>query len=215
MKLKKVLTADQSPTLYVSELDEHYHSVNGAVRESVHVFINAGLKQIEKETVNILEIGFGTGLNTILSYTENIKLKKRIYYESLEKYPLSSEIINSLQENSVFSSEISKKIQQAIWEKPIKISDNFTLKKIQIDLLDYYPDETFDLIYFDAFSPDKQPELWTEDIFTKLYAATETNGILVTYSAKGIIKQALRKVGFTVKRLKGPEGKRHMVKAVK
>ncbi len=215
MKLKKVLTADQSPTLYVSELDEHYHSVNGAVRESVHIFINAGLKQVEKDTVNILEIGFGTGLNAILSYTENLKLKKLIYYEALEKYPLSHKIIDSLQENSVFSSEISKQIQQTIWEKPVKISDNFTLRKKQIDLLDYHPDKTFDLIYFDAFSPDKQPELWTEKIFKKLYAATNKNGIFVTYSAKGTVKQALRNAGYTVKRLPGPAGKRHIIKADK
>lgn len=215
MKLKKVLTADKSPTIYVPELNEHYHSVNGALQESEHIFINAGLKQIEKENINILEVGFGTGLNAILSCSENNDLKKQIYYETIEKYPLSDEIINDLQKSPVFNSKISKQIHIAIWEKPVKINDNFTLHKIQIDLLEYTPDKTFDLIYFDAFSPEKQPELWTKEIFKTLYTATNKNGILVTYSAKGTVKQALRDAGYTVKRLPGPAGKRHIIQALK
>ncbi len=213
--LKKIITADNSPTLYHPDLDEHYHSINGALQESMHVFINAGLKEITKDKISILEIGFGTGLNALLSFTENLNIKKEVYYEAIEKFPLSKEIIKTLQETSVFNSVISRQIHRAVWEKKVKISNHFTLKKIQTDLLDYQPTQTFDLIYFDAFAPEKQPELWTEEIFSKLYKTTNQNGILVTYSAKGIVKQALRNAGFFVKRLPGPKGKRHMVRAIK
>ena len=213
--LKKIITADNSPTLYHPDLDEHYHSINGALQESMHVFINAGLKEITKDKISILEIGFGTGLNALLTFTENLNVKKEIYYEAIEKFPLSTEMIKILQQSHIFNSVISRQIHRAVWEKKIKISNHFTLKKIQTDLLDYQPTQTFDLIYFDAFAPEKQPELWTEEIFTKLYEATNQNGILVTYSAKGIVKQALRDAGFFVKRLPGPKGKRHMVRAVK
>jgi len=209
------ITADKSPTLYVPKLDEHYHSVNGALQESIHVFINAGLKQIKKESINILEIGFGTGLNVLLTINESQKNKQKIYYETLEKYPLSDDIIEELQKSELLNSDIFKKIHSAEWEKEINISDNFILRKRQADLIDFMPDKKFDLIYFDAFAPDKQPELWTEEIFIKLYNETNENGILVTYSAKGTVKQALRSAGYLVKRLPGPAGKRHMVQAVK
>ncbi|MCF6366226.1 MAG: tRNA (5-methylaminomethyl-2-thiouridine)(34)-methyltransferase MnmD [Bacteroidales bacterium] len=215
MKTELIITADKSPTLYVPELNEHYHSVNGALQESMHIFINAGLKQIKKKTINILEIGFGTGLNAVLTLTENIKLKKEIYYETIEKYPLKKEILNNLQETDIFSSTVANQILKAVWEKEINISDNFKLKKLQIDLLEYKPKNKYDLIYFDAFSPQKQPKLWTKKIFSKLYKATKQNGILTTYSSKGTVKQALRNAGYTVKRLPGPAGKRHMVQAIK
>ena len=213
--LKKIITADNSPTLYVPELNEHYHSVNGALQESIHIFINAGLKHIQKENINILEIGFGTGLNTVLTFSENKKLKKNIYYETIEKYPLSKDIIEDLINNNFTEPEITEQIHQIPWEKEIMISDNFYLKKIKTDLKTYFPEHTFDLVYFDAFAPEKQPELWTEEIFKKIYDATKQNGILVTYSAKGIVKQALRAAGFIVKRLPGPIGKRHMIQAIK
>jgi len=213
--LKKIITADNSPTLYVPELDEHYHSVNGALQESMHIFINAGLKHLQKEKITILEVGFGTGLNTVLTFSENVKLKKKIHYETIEKYPLSTDIIEDLLNNNFAEPELTKQIHDALWEEEIMISDNFCLKKIKTDLKTYLPEHTFDLIYFDAFAPEKQPDLWTEDIFTKLYKATNKNGILVTYSAKGTVKQALRAAGFTVKRLQGPKGKRHMVQAIK
>ncbi len=215
MKLKKIITADKSPTLYVPELNEHYHSVNGAGQESLHVFINAGLKQIKKDKINILEIGFGTGLNAILTFINAEKTKQNIYYEAIEKFPLSADIIKDIIADSFYEKEIAEQIHNSVWEKEIKISENFILKKINIDLKNYFPDRTFDLIYFDAFAPDKQPELWTEKIFSKLYKATNRNGILVTYSAKGTVKQALRNAGYFVKRLLGPAGKRHMVQAIK
>ncbi len=213
--LKKTITADNSPTLYVPELDEHYHSVKGALQESMHVFINAGLKQVQKNQINILEVGFGTGLNAVLTVIMNVKLNKKIYYETIEKYPLSADIIEDLLNNNFIEPELTKQIHHAPWDKDVKISENFTLKKIKTDLKTYIPEQTFDLIYFDAFAPDKQPQLWTEEIFQKLYHATYHNGILVTYSSKGTVKQALRAAGFIVKRLPGPKGKRHMVQAIK
>jgi len=184
LKVELIITADKSPTLYVPELDEHYHSVNGALQESQHIFINNGLKQIKKDGINILEIGFGTGLNALLTYTENLVLKKEIYYEAIEKYPLTKEILKKLKQSNIFNSVIARQIQRDIWNKKLKISK-------------------------------KQPKLWTEEIFTNLYKATNKNGILITYSAKGIVKQAMRNAGFIVKRLPGPKGKRHMVQAVK
>lgn len=214
MKLKKIITADNSPSFYVPELDEHYHSVNGAVQESMHVFINAGFKQIKKDAINILDVGFGTGLNALLTVTENEIQKKLVLYESIEKFPLDIKIINQL-EFKGFNNDYFMQIHKAKWEEETKLNKSFILKKIKIDLIDYVPDRKFDLIYFDAFAPDKQSELWTENIFEKLYKSTNTDGIFVTYSAKGIVKQALRNVGYKVQRLDGPKGKRHMVRAVK
>lgn len=215
MKPIKVITADKSFTLYVKELDEHYHSVNGAVQESMHVFIDAGLKHIEKDKISILEIGFGTGLNALLTYNEIESCNKEVYYESIEKYPLNREVIEELHNEEIFNSELFLKIHQSNWEEEVEISDKFTLKKVKIDLKNYKPKQKFDLIFFDAFAPDKQPNLWTQEIFAMLYIASNNNGILTTYSAKGIVKQALRNAGYTVKRLKGPAGKRHMVRAIK
>ncbi len=214
MKTEKIITADNSPTLYVPELDEHYHSVNGAVQESFHIFINAGFKQINKSAINILEVGFGTGLNAFLTLTENETVKKNVYYETVEIFPLDIEIINRL-EYKGFNNDLFIKIHKTEWEKEINLNKSFILKKIKTDLINYVPVKKFDLIYFDAFAPEKQPELWTEMIFKNLYSATNNEGILVTYSAKGTVKQALRKVGYKVQRLKGPTGKRHMIKAIK
>ena len=214
MKTEKIITADNSPTLYVPELDEHYHSVNGAVQESLHIFINVGFKQMNKTAINILEVGFGTGLNALLTLTENETVKKNVYYETVEKFPLDIEIINRL-EYKGFNNDLFIKIHKTEWEKEINLNKSFILKKIKTDLINYVPVKKFDLIYFDAFAPQKQPELWTEMIFKNLYSATNNEGILVTYSAKGTVKQALRKVGYKVQRLKGPTGKRHMIKAIK
>lgn len=214
MKTEKIKTADNSPTLYVPELDEHYHSVNGAVQESLHIFINAGFKQINKTAINILEVGFGTGLNVLLTLTENETLKKNVYYETVEKFPLDIEIINKL-EYKDFNNDLFIKIHKTEWGKKTNLNKSFILKKIKTDLINYVTAKKFDLIYFDAFAPEKQPELWTEMIFKKLYSATNNEGILVTYSAKGIVKQALRKAGYKVQRLNGPTGKRHMIKAIK
>jgi tRNA U34 5-methylaminomethyl-2-thiouridine-forming methyltransferase MnmC len=212
--LKIVRTKDNSDTLYHTELDEHYHSIKGAISESMHVFINAGLKFCQKTKLKILEIGFGTGLNLLLTLHENKLLKKHIYYETIDKYPLQEEIYNKLNYHSTHN-ELFLKIHSLPWDTEIRLTHQITVKKVKADLTDYHSNATFDLLYFDAFSPEKQKELWSENIFRKLYAISSKNAVLVTYSSKGTVKQALRNVGYTVQRLKGPSGKRHMIRAVK
>jgi tRNA U34 5-methylaminomethyl-2-thiouridine-forming methyltransferase MnmC len=215
MNVRIVITADHSPTLFVPELNEHYGSVNGAYNESMHVFIKEGLRQIQGNDISILEIGFGTGLNTLLTFLESVSTEKHIYYETLEKFPLNDLIIQDLASEPIFQNEIFKKLHQSPWDIKNNISENFTLKKVRMDLLEYKPSRFFNLIYFDAFAPDKQPELWTKSVFESLFAVTLPGGILVTYSSKGTVKQALRDTGYSVSRIKGPEGKRHMVRARK
>jgi len=210
----KVITYDNTPTLFHPELNEHYHSINGALQESLHVFINAGLKMIEKNEINILEVGFGTGLNALLTFKEIQNTQKHIFYEAIEKYPLPQSIINELFNDDLFRNSVFSEMHKINFGK-IQLSENFILNKIETDLIHYKPKIKFDLIYFDAFSPEKQPELWTESIFKTIYNATSENGLFVSYSSKGIVKEALRKAGFKVYRLKGPAGKRHMVRAVK
>ncbi len=212
---KIVKTADNSPTLYVPELDEHYHSINGAVQESQHIFINSGLNYIKKQNINILEVGFGTGLNALLTCKEIQISNKNVYYETIEKYPINKDTYLALNQEQIFNSEIFLKLHKSVWEKEVEILNNFKLKKIKIDLKTYIPKKKFDVIYFDAFSPEKQPLLWSQNIFKKLYNATNDEGILVTYSSKGIVKQALRNSGYEIKRLKGPIGKRHILRATR
>lgn len=211
----KVITSDNSPTLFVPELNEHYGSVNGALNESIHVFIEAGLHSINEDPISILEIGFGTGLNTLLTLIDPASSHNNIRYETIEKFPLSSEIIDDLAKETIFNNDSFRMIHSAPWNEEVKLSETFTLKKIQIDLEHYLPNQKFNLIYFDAFSPDKQPELWTKEIFVRLFNAGQQGCTLVTYSSKGSVKQALRDAGFTVTRLKGPQGKHHMVRAIK
>ena len=211
----KVISADNSPTLYLPELNEHYGSVKGALNESMHVFIEAGFRQLKGDNISILEVGFGTGLNTLLTFKETYSTGEKVYYETIEKFPLNKEIVDDLAKEEIFNNEIFRDMHQLPWDIETQLTKNFTLKKVHLDLLDYRPQHSFNLIYFDAFSPEKQPELWTRSVFEKLFLSTKNGGILVTYSAKGIVKQALRDAGFTVSRLKGPEGKRHMVRAQK
>ncbi len=215
MKPVKKISADNSPTLYLPELDEHYHSVYGAKSESEHVFIRAGLKQIHKPNIKILEIGFGTGLNALLSYLTARSDKIKLCYTGIEKYPLSPDIIEDLLTEDIPEKELFRQLHESPFDAKNTLSDFFSLTKIKTDLKDFKPSKIYDLIYFDAFAPDKQPELWTTEIFKRLFKACEKGGILVTYSAKGSVKQALRDAGFFVKRLPGPQGKRHMVQAIK
>ncbi len=214
--VKFVLTNDDSHTLFSFAFNEHYHSVYGAVSESMHIFINAGFNYITKKNINILEIGFGTGLNAALTYKENMNHNKNIYYEAVELYPLDIEIIKELNyfNSSISINKIFKNIHNVSWNKQHKIGSSYILKKIKANLLDYDFTNKFDLVYFDAFAPERQPEMWTKEVFAKIFEAMNKNGILVTYSAKGTVKQALRSAGFNVKRLPGPKGKHHIIRAI-
>jgi len=215
-------TADGSLTIFVPELNEHYHSVNGAMEESKHVFIKAGFEFCLKPggKINILEVGFGTGLNALLTCLAAQKANIQVNYVGIEAFPLPDDILKVLNypeatgEQQAF--DLFRKIHDANWVYPSYITERFLLNKIEARLEEVSLSAgMFNLIYFDAFSPDVQPELWTDDVFRKLYSALATDGILVTYSSKGTVKQALRNAGYTVERLPGAAGKRHMLRAKK
>jgi tRNA U34 5-methylaminomethyl-2-thiouridine-forming methyltransferase MnmC len=211
-------TEDGSHTIYVPELDEHYHSIHGAVQESAFIFINNGLRTCKTDHVSILEIGFGTGLNALLTATDINSGSRQIDYTSIEKNPVSIEIIESLNYPEYAGGkglEIFRLIHSATWNTSVTICHNFNLKKIAADFTKYQLTGAYDLIYFDAFGPDKQPEMWTRELFAGIAAVTKKNGILVTYSAKGEVKRSLRACGFDVTLLPGPPGKRQMIRAVK
>jgi tRNA U34 5-methylaminomethyl-2-thiouridine-forming methyltransferase MnmC len=199
-------------------MEEHYHSVHGAVQESLHVFINAGLKQINKSKFNLLEVGFGTGLNaylTLASMNENFEC----HYHSLEKYPLSDAYSKVINYPEVYpfqgARQVFNRMHQCAWGAEQFIHPGFFLRKIEADFNLFQFDTSYDLIYFDAFGPDKQPEMWTPELFVKLFNATNPGGILTTYSAKGAVRRALVAAGYVVERLPGPPGKREMIRALK
>jgi len=218
MNLELKITQDGSHTLYVPSLDEHYHSHFGAITESKHIFVEAGLASLSSPVVSILEVGFGTGLNALLTALYAGEHKVRVTYTSLEKYPLDAEVVQQLNYGSLSGSqgpELFESIHWAPWGAPVKITEWFTLTRIKSDLTKDDPTGLFDLIYFDAFGPDKQPEMWTEEVMRRIAAVTRGGSVFVTYSAKGSLKRMLRALGFEVTLLPGPPGKRVMTRAVK
>jgi tRNA U34 5-methylaminomethyl-2-thiouridine-forming methyltransferase MnmC len=208
------ITADGSHTLFLAELDEYYHSMNGAALESRHVYINAGLNRCEKEQIQVLELGFGTGLNALLTALEAEKRKIEALYTTLEKYPLPPQITGKLNYSSL-NENLFQAIHAAEWGKNCCITSSFFLRKIKTDFKDYDYSGNPDVVYYDAFAPDKQPEVWSQKIFDALYRSMPTGGILTTYCAKGTIRRMMLQSGFTVERLPGPPGKREMLRAGK
>lgn len=222
MKTEIRLTKDGSATLFVPELNEHYHSINGALQESLHVFIKAGLEYVwqNQSGVAILEVGFGTGLNALLTLQQTLLHQKTIFYHTLEKYPLPPDLITEMHfEQFILNPELLDYLQPlhtAAWDEPVPVAPNFTLHKSEADLQAFlFAAEKYDVVYFDAFAPEKQPELWTDAIFGKLFAALKPGGILVSYCAKGSFKRSLKAAGFTLEALPGPAGKREMTRAHK
>lgn len=220
MKREIIQTKDGSKTIHLPELNESYHSVHGAVQEAKHVFIQSGWKELKSNHYKILEIGLGSGLNAILTLIESEKGKVKVEYTGLEAFPISKEEIRALDYSNLKEianySEQFEKIHQAEWGNKVSITPYFTLTKIHQELLEYNPEERFyNLIYFDAFGPRVQPETWTIDVFTKMYSSLETNGILVTYCAKGEVRRILIELGFKVEKIPGPPGKREMLRARK
>jgi tRNA U34 5-methylaminomethyl-2-thiouridine-forming methyltransferase MnmC len=213
-----MVTGDGSHTLWLPEMEEYYHSHFGALTESEHIFINAGLRYCKEDNLRILEIGFGTGLNALLTAIEAGETKKTIYYYSIEKYPLDPEIIASLNYSELkgkTGAALFRLIHSAPWNTRVAVSDFFTLEKVKGDLItDALPGD-FDLVYFDAFGPDKQPEMWSDGIFSKIAFASHQGTVFVTYSAKGNLKRSLRANGFDVEHLPGPPGKRCITRAIK
>lgn len=228
MKRKIIITEDGSHTVSIPEMGVTYHSIHGAIQESKHVFIEAGLlfliDQSTDKTIRIFEVGFGTGLNALLTYLEAEKRKLKIYYEAIEVFPLIKEEIQSLnyceqlnrpELQSLFEQLHSCEPIAIGWEKEIQLSSFFSLQKIKINLLNVKSFKLFNLIYFDAFDPKVQPELWTKGVFEKLYSILEPNGVLVTYSSKSDVRRALQSAGFIVEKIPGPKGKREMIRAKK
>lgn len=221
-KLILQTTADGSHTLFVPDLNEHYHSTHGALQESELVFIHNGLHHLPEciKEINVLEVGFGTGLNALLTVLEAKKQRRKINFVAIEPEPVAEDILEKLNYASVIDSTEAagyyKKIHEAGWVYPVFLSDYFILSKIQARLQDItLRDEQFHLVYFDAFGPEVQPELWTEQIFAQLFKCMKPNGIIVTYSCKGTVKRALKAAGFTIEKLPGPTGKREVLRAIK
>ena len=211
-------TADGSPTLYVPSMDEHYHSVKGALTESLHIFIHMGLQESHAEEPRVLEIGFGTGLNALLTL-EEAKKGRVVHYTTLERFPLSQDVIEKLDYASFVSDEMASfylSLHQAPWNSWVQLTPFFHLRKVEADFTVLELKEKYDVIYFDAFAPEKQPEMWSQEIFDQMYACLDEGGILVTYCAKGEVRRMLQRAGFTVERLPGPpQGKREILRARK
>ena len=217
-QLELRITSDGSHTLYLPSLDEHYHSHYGAITESKHIFINAGLASLKNSKVNVLEIGFGTGLNALLTAIYAGDNKIDITYVTLEKYPLDASLLSRLNYGSLTGEEgpaLFKALHSAPWDKPVRITPWFSIEKKLSDLTVMNIEGLYDLVYFDAFGPGKQPEMWSREVMQKIAAVTRTGSVFVTYSANGALKRALRDLGFEVTLLPGPPGKRVMTKAVK
>lgn len=212
-------TADGSYTLYVPELDEHYHSVKGALTESQHIFIEMGLKHSSAPEPHILEIGLGTGLNAFLTLLAAEEMQRKVHYTGIERYPLAEETLRQLDYPGIIGKKHEEDyyaIHQAPWEKETNLSPWFTLHKIEGDFTRHTFQKGYDIIYFDAFAPEKQPEMWEQSLFNTLYNVLNEGGILTTYCAKGVVRRMLQTAGFTVERLPGPPGgKREILRATK
>ena len=220
MERKIICTEDGSHTLYIPEMDEHYHSMHGAVQESKHVFIEAGYNAVAKDKLIIFEVGFGTGLNALLTLKESHINRKRVQYFSIEKYPLTPEEYSTLNYAQIQGKQYSEyflKLHQCNWDIPVEITNNFIFTKLRGDITNFCFDQLplFDLIYFDAFAPNKQDGLWSSRIFNQLYTNSNNNAVLVTYCAKGEVRRTMQAAGFSVQRIPGPPGKREMIKAMK
>jgi len=202
----------------VPALDEHYHSHFGALTESKHIFINSGLASLKSKTVSILEVGFGTGLNALLTAIYARDNQVTIHYVTLEKYPLDPSLLFQLNYSTITGAEgreLFEAIHDAAWERPVKLTPWFTLEKRLTDITSMSVEGLYDLVYFDAFGPAKQPEMWSREVIKKIADVTHPGSVFVTYSAKGELKRTLRALGFEVVLLPGPPGKRVITRAVK
>jgi tRNA U34 5-methylaminomethyl-2-thiouridine-forming methyltransferase MnmC len=207
----------------VPDLDEHYHSTHGAVQEAQHVYLGAGLEPVLTAAVGVvrvLEIGFGTGLNALLTLQRSLASSQSIHYDTIEKYPLPPSVIQALGvERYVLNPELldyHQRLHTAPWDTTVALTPQFALHKMAGALQDTaLPNDTYHVIYFDAFAPEKQPDMWTDEVFAQLYAATAPGGMLVSYCAKGSFRRSLKAAGWLVEKIPGPPGKREMTRARK
>jgi tRNA U34 5-methylaminomethyl-2-thiouridine-forming methyltransferase MnmC len=212
-----VKTADGSDTLFVNALGEHYHSTHGAIQESKHIFIEAGLQKCEQSSIVIFEIGFGTGLNAYLTLLETIKTKKQVRYYTVEKYPLSPAIWTTLNYPEILpfdDGSLFRQLHESEWNKEVKITEYFSIFKLPAGLseVSFSSLPLFNLIYFDAFSPEKQPDLWEATVFIRIANHCQPGAILTTYCAKGVVRRSLKEAGFITERIPGPPGKREIIR---
>jgi tRNA U34 5-methylaminomethyl-2-thiouridine-forming methyltransferase MnmC len=218
-----IITKDGSHTVTIPEMNVTYHSHHGAIQESTHVFIDAGLKYVLNNLtvpdIHIFEMGFGTGLNALLTLIEAEKLQKPVHYTAIELYPLQQNEINSLnyckQLKRTDLEPFFQLLHQCEWEKDIRITPLFTFNKIKVNLINFSTCQPFNLVYFDSFAPAAQPEHWTTEVFEKLFSILLPGGILVTYCSKSIVRKAMQAAGFVVTKIPGPHGKRDMVRAIR
>jgi tRNA U34 5-methylaminomethyl-2-thiouridine-forming methyltransferase MnmC len=216
-----IMTQDGSYTLYSKEHEVTYHSRYGAIQESNHVFIHSGLlPHLKKQDkISILELGFGTGLNVLLTWKNIVDIDTvHVDYHSFDVYPLPEDLLNACvyEDHLKIPTSISKNILTSDWDKLIEVDSRFKLTKHNKDILEEtLTDNYFDIVYFDAFSPESQPELWSASLFEKIYESMTGQAVLVTYCAKGEVKRILKKIGFTLESLPGPPGKREMTRATK
>jgi len=221
MLKKLIVTSDGSHSISIPELNVTYHSIHGAIQESMHVFIRAGFQSVRplQAAKRILEIGFGTGLNALLTLIEAEKSNHKIFYETIEPFPVSEEEVHQLNYCEILNRSdmrpVFEKLHSCEWEKEINIGENFVLKKYSTKLQNHKTLKLQNLIYFDAFGPKAQPELWTKEIFDKMFSMLEPGGILVTYSSKGEVRRAMQAAGFVVEKIPGPPGKREITRAKK
>ncbi len=220
MKREVIETGDGSKTIRIIDLDENYHSTHGALQEAEHVFIKNGLLEfIDKSQISIFEMGLGTGLNAFLSAIKANDLKLKIEYTGIEAFPVSIDELNQLGYNDIAgksNSELYNKLHETLWGEMNEISEWFSLRKIndQLQLINF-ENESFDIVYYDAFGPRAQEEMWSIELFQKMYDSIKEGGFLVTYCAKGQVKRNMKAVGFEVEPLPGPPGKREMTRAWK
>lgn len=212
------MTEDGSHTLFSVRVGECYHSEHGAIQESEHIFIDSGWKHCHKSEPHVLEIGFGTGLNAFLTLLQAEKDQKKTVYTALELYPLEKDRIENLNYSQLLDlskKELFDQLHSVDWNRRVPVTSWFELEKLQADFTKVELSGVYDLIYFDAFSPDKQPEMWTPERFEYLFQHAAQGAVLTTYCAKGVVRRALQAAGFQVERLPGPPGKREILRATK
>jgi len=219
VKREIIKTLDGSTTIHLPEWNESYHSKHGAIQEAKHVFIKNGLSLFENKPVSVLEIGFGTGLNAFITFLEAMQSEQKIEYVGIEAYPVDTDEVLAMNyvkelEADQFSN-VFQQMHEHVWNQKFELSSDFTLTKRKQFFNEIEDQNAFDLIYFDAFGYRVQPELWSTEIFQKMYNSLKPNGILVTYAARGVVKRSMISVGFEVEKLAGPPGKREMFRARK
>lgn len=215
-KIRHVISKDGSSTLFAPHFDEHYHSIHGAIQESLHVFIDAGLRAFVKKDIRILEMGLGTGLNAVLTALH--KEGREIHYTGIEAFPVADDLLQQLNYPAELGGEaeaVFQKLHAMSWKEVGELLPSFMLEKLHTTLEEFTSDTAYDLVYFDAFAPSAQLELWSLEIFQKMFSLMNAGGVLVTYCAKGDVRRAMIAAGFRVEKIPGPPGKREMLRAWK